>query len=154
MDKVLSAATENAKHGGDIARAAGQVIAKRVALGIAAAFNPLQADHAEFARIIPEKVEAFSTAGMAMLTQSGHARRHIIHLASDEVIATARATIEMTRCVSPAALAEVQSRFACAWFSRTASSWIALGALAMASQAATMAPIRQTVVADAERLDR
>jgi hypothetical protein len=146
MDKVLSAATENAKHGGDIARAAGQVIAKRVALGIAAAFNPLQADHAEFARIIPEKVEAFSTAGMA--------RRHIIHLASDEVIATARATIEMTRCVSPAALAEVQSRFACAWFSRTASSWIALGALAMASQAATMAPIRQTVVADAERLDR
>ncbi len=154
MGGVLTAATQNAKHGGDMARATSQVIAKRVALGMAAAFNPVQADHAEFARIIPEKVEAFSTAGMAMLKQSGQASRQMVRLATDEVMATARATIEMTDCSGPAALAEAQSRFARAWFSRAASSFIALGALALASQAAIMAPVRQTVVANAERLGR
>jgi O-methyltransferase involved in polyketide biosynthesis len=151
---VLTAATQNAKHGDDIARATSHVIAKRVALGMAAAFDPLQADHVEFARIIPEKVEAFSTAGMVMLKQSGQAGRQMIRLASDEVMTAARALIEMTGCSSPVALAEAQSRFARAWFSRAASSFIALGALALASQAATMAPIRQTVVANAERLGR
>jgi hypothetical protein len=152
MGGVLIAAAQNSKHGGDMARATSQVIAKRVALGMAAAFNPLQADHAEFARIIPEKVEAFSTAGMAMLKQSGQASRQMIRLATEEVMTTARATIEMTSCSGPAALAEAQSRFARAWLSRAASSFIALGALALASQAATMAPVRQTVLANAERL--
>jgi O-methyltransferase involved in polyketide biosynthesis len=154
MGGVLTAATQNAMHAGDIARATSQVIAKRVALGMAAAFDPLQADHVEFAQIIPEKVEAFSTAGMVMLKQSGQASRQMIRLASDEVMTTARATIEMVGCSSPFTLAEAQSRFARAWFSRAASSFIALGALALASQAATMAPIRQTVVANAERLGR
>jgi len=125
-----------------------------VALGMAAALNPLQADYVEFAQIIPEKVEAFTAAGMVMMKQSGQAGRQFICLASDEVMTTARATIEMAGCSNPAALAEAQSRFARAWFSRAASSFIALGAHALASQAATMAPIRKTVVANAERLAR
>jgi O-methyltransferase involved in polyketide biosynthesis len=154
MGGLLTAATQNAMHGGDIARATSQVIAKRVALGMVAAFDPLRADHVEFARIIPEKVEAFSTAAMVMLKQSGQANRQMIHLASDEVMTTARATIEITDCSSPAALAEAQSRFARAWFSRAASSFIAMGMLALTAQAAAMAPIRQTVVSNAERLGR
>ncbi len=78
----------------------------------------------------------------------------MICLPTDEVTTTARATIAMTGCSGPAALAEAQSRFARAWFSRAASSFIALGAQALASQAVTMAPICQTVVANAERLGR
>ena len=154
MGGVLTAATLNAMHGGDIARATSQVIAKRVALGMVAAFDPLQADHVEFARIIPEKVEAFSTAGMVMLKQSNQVNRQMVRFAYDEVMATARATIEMAGCSSPATLAKAQSRFARAWFSRAASSCIALGMLALTAQAAAMAPIRQTVVANAERLGR
>ncbi len=154
MDGVLSAATQNAVHGSDIATATHQVIAKRVALGMAAAFDPLQGDHVEFARIIPEKVEAFSTAGMVMLEQSAQTSRQVIRLASDEVMATACATIEMTGCSSPTALAEAQTRFARAWFGRATSSFITMGMQVLASQAAAMAPIRQTVVANAERLGR
>jgi hypothetical protein len=151
---VLTAATQNVMHGGDIARATSQVIAKRVALGMVAAFDPLQADQVEFARIIPEKVEAFSTAGMVMLMQSNQVNRQMVRFAYGEVMATARATIEMAGCSSPATLAKAQSRFARAWFSRAASSCIALGMLALTAQAAAMAPIRQTVVANAERLVR
>jgi hypothetical protein len=151
---VLTVAARNARHGGDIARATGQVIAKRVALGVAAAFNPKQADHAEFARMIPEKVEAFSSAGVAVLEQTSEASRQMIRLASDEVMTAARATIELIGCSGPAALAEAQGRFARAWFRRQAANVMALSALALATQAASMAPIRSTVVANAERLGR
>jgi hypothetical protein len=75
MGGFLAAATQNATCSGDIAIATTQVITKRVKLGMAAAFNPLRADRAEFSRMVPEKVEAFSTAGMIMLKQSGQANR-------------------------------------------------------------------------------
>jgi hypothetical protein len=117
MGGVMSAATQNATHAGEIARASSQVVAKRVALGMVAALNPLQADYVEFARRIPEKVEAFTAAGMVMMKQSGQAGRQFICLASDEVMTTARATIEMAGCSNPATLAEAQRRFAGAWFS-------------------------------------
>lgn len=121
---------------------------------MAATFNPLEADRAEFSRMVPEKVEAFSTAGMVMLKRSGQANRQMMSFASDEVMTTARATLEMTGCRSPAALAEAQGRFARAWFSRVTSSWIEMGIRAFEAQSAAMAPIRQTVLANAERLGR
>jgi O-methyltransferase involved in polyketide biosynthesis len=150
----LAAATQNAKCGGDIAIATTQVVGKRVALGMAAAFNPLWADRAEFSRMVPEKVEAFSTAGVALLKQSGQASRQMMRFASDEVTTTVCATIEMSGCFSPVALAGAQSRFAREWFARARSSWITMGIQAFEAQAAAMAPIRQAVIANAERLGR
>jgi len=154
MGGFLAAATQNARCGGDIAFATTRVIGKRVALGMAATFNPLRADRAEFSRMVPEKVEAFSTAGMVMLKQSGQASRQMMRFVSDEVTTTVHATIEMSGCCSPAALAGAQSRFARAWFARATSSWIAMGIRAFEAQSAAMAPIRETVIANAERLGR
>jgi hypothetical protein len=54
--------------------------------------------------------------------------------------------------MTPAAWAEAQSRFARAWFSRATSSLNMMGMLMLTAQAAAMAPIRQTVAANAERL--
>jgi len=149
---VFAVATRNAARGGDLVIATGQVMAKRMALGMAAALNPLLADHTEFARIVPEKVGAFSNAGMIMIEQSNRANRQMARLASDEVVTTARATIAMAGCSSPAALAAAQGRFALAWFGRAASNFIAMGMLALSAQDAAMAPIRETVGANAERL--
>jgi O-methyltransferase involved in polyketide biosynthesis len=149
---VFAAATRNAARGGDLVMATGQVMAKRMALGMAAVLNPLRADHMEFARIVPEKMGAFSAAGMIMIEQSNRANRKMARLASDEVVTTARATIAMAGCSSPAALAAAQGRFALAWFGRAASNFIAMGMLALSAQDAAMAPIRQTVGANAERL--
>jgi O-methyltransferase involved in polyketide biosynthesis len=152
MGGFLAAAVQNARCSGDIALATAQVITKRVALGIAATFDPLRADRAEFSRMVPEKVGAFSTAGMVMLNQSGQASRQVIRSASAALMATARATIEMTGCSSPAALAEAQSRFVRGWFSWATSNWLTMGIRAFEAQEAAMAPIRQTVVTNAERL--
>jgi hypothetical protein len=123
-----------------------------VALGLAAVLDPMHADHVEFARMVPEKVQAFSAAGMVMVKQSGEASRQMMRLASEEVMTTACATIKMTGCCSPAAWAEAQSRFARAWFGRATSSLNTMGMLMLTAQAAAMAPIRQTVAANAERL--
>jgi hypothetical protein len=47
--------------------------------------------------MVPERVEAFSTASMVMLKQSGQASRQMMmRSASDEVMTTARAMTEMT----------------------------------------------------------
>jgi O-methyltransferase involved in polyketide biosynthesis len=151
---MLAVATRNASTGGDLAITAGQVIAKRVALGIAAAMDPLRADHAEFERMVPEKVEAFSAAGMILLEQSGQANQQMTRLASDAAMTTARATIAMTGCTSPVSLVHAQGKFALEWFNRAASGFIAMGTLALGVQEAAMLPIRQTVFANAERLGR
>ena len=150
---VFTAATQMVGRNGDLARAAGQIVSKRVALGVAAAINPLAADHHEFGRMVPEKFEAFTTAGMIMLERSGQANLRIAaRLASGAVTTTVRAMQEMTVCHSPMALVEMQGRYASAWFEQVASSFVAMGMLTLDAQDAAMAPIRQTVAANAERL--
>jgi O-methyltransferase involved in polyketide biosynthesis len=149
---MVAMASQNAIRGGDIARAATQVIAKRVALGVAGTADPLRADHIEFARMVPEKVEAFSAAGMVMLEQSGQVGRQIMRLASDEVMTTVHATMEMSGCSCPASFAELQGKLARAWFDRMTSSFIMMGTIVLTAQAAAMMPIQETVLANVDRL--
>jgi O-methyltransferase involved in polyketide biosynthesis len=153
-DGILAMARQNASRGTDLAKASTKIIAKRLALGLAAAFDPVHANHVEFARIVPEKLEAFSAAGMVMLNQSRQASRQMMSLASLEVMTSGRAAMEMATCLTPMALGEAQAGFARAWFERVASRSVALGMLALKAQAAAMAPIRQTVAANVERLER
>jgi hypothetical protein len=151
---VLDAATHNANSSNELAIAAGEVIARRVALGVAAAFDPMQADYAEFGRMLPEKMQAFSAAGTIMLEQSSQAGWEITRLASDEVMTTAQATLSMTGCVNPMAVAEAQGQFALDWINRAAANFFSLGLRALAAQKAAMVPIQQTIAANAERLAR
>jgi hypothetical protein len=152
ISDMLALATLTADTGNDLAIGAGQIIAKRVALGLAAAVNPLAADHAEFARMMPEKVEAFSAAGIAMFEQSELVRNQITRFASAEVVTTARATIEMATCFTPQAMLEAQGRFAQAWWDRAASNFVALAMMTLSAQAAALGPLQLAVAANKERL--
>jgi hypothetical protein len=154
MGDLLAAATRNAGIGSDIAIATGQVIAKRMALGMAAAQRPGQMDHVEFGRMIPEKVEAFSAAGTIMFKQSGRAGQQVAQFASTEMAITARAAMAMAKCATPMAFAQAQGSFMRAWFDRTASNFMAMGMMALGTQDAAMTPIRATVVGNAKRLGR
>lgn len=152
ISDMVALATQTAGNGGNLAVAAGQVIAKRVALGVAAAVNPMTADHAEFARMVPEKVEAFSAAGMVLVAQSEQLRSQITRFATHEVITAARATFEMATSLNPATLMEAQGRFAQAWFGRAHSNFMALGMMALRAQAAALSPLQTAVAANTERL--
>jgi len=149
---VSAMAIHNMTCGDDIARASRHVISKRVAMGVQAALRPHRADHAEFARIIPEKVEAFSAAGKVMMQKSREANRQILEDVSAEVMTAASAVVSMSRCANPADLAIAQGKFASAWMGRATSRFIEMGMFAMSAQAAALAPIRQTVVENSERL--
>jgi hypothetical protein len=59
ISDMLALATRTADTGNDLAIDAGQIIAKRVALGLAAAVDPMAADHAEFARMGRKKWRPF-----------------------------------------------------------------------------------------------
>jgi len=152
LGHVMEAAEHNFSRVNDLALAAGQIIARRAALGFAAAIDPWRADHDEFHRMVPEKIEAFSAAGMIMLQRSSHTGFTMTRLASDEVLTTASATMAMAGCADPLALAEAQSRFAFAWFDRVASTMIAMGMLALHAHDAAMEPIRDAVAANTARL--
>lgn len=152
IGSMLAEATRSAGRGNDLAVAAGKIVEKRVALGMKGFQNLDEADHLEFARMVPEKVEAFSAAGIAMLKHSSQANRQMMSFASAELKATGQAAVGMAGCSSPVAIMEVQSKFARAWFDRTTSNFIAAGMLSLRGQDAVMAPIRQTVAANTDRL--
>ena len=135
----------------DLGVAAGQVIAKRMTIGMTAAFDPQHA-HREFTRIIPEKVEAFTAASTIMLEQVAQAQQQTIYAAATEIVAHADATMALAGCASPATLAEAQSNLALAWVERTAANCRAMWAWAVDAQDAAMLPIQQTVIANVARL--
>jgi hypothetical protein len=67
--RLVAAGTEmlhTARLGSETADAAGEVIARRMAMMGEAARAPLGGNYAELGRMVPEKVEAFSSAGAAM----------------------------------------------------------------------------------------
>jgi O-methyltransferase involved in polyketide biosynthesis len=152
LSDVLAKASDNADRSGDLAVAAGGVIAKRVAIGVAAAFDPLQADHGELARMVPEKLQAFTAAGMIMLRQTEQATRQMSRFASDEIATTTLATMAMASCTTPAALVLAQTRLALGCFERASAHFLAMSMLILNGQDAALAPIRETVATNAERL--
>jgi hypothetical protein len=153
LGDVFAAAKRKSGQDRDLLIAAGNVIARRVALGMACALDPLRADRDEFAGIVPEKVEAFSDASMIMLDRSADASRQLSRLAYDEAMATTRATIAIATCANPAALAAAQASFLLGWFDRASSNFAAMGMLALSAQNAAIAPISQSVHANVERLN-
>jgi hypothetical protein len=144
----------NGRKSGELAVAAGQVIAKRVALAAAAIVDPLNADLVEFSRIIPEKTTAFSSAGMAWLQGSSEAAQRMSAFAASELARATTAAVAIAGCKTPAGIMAAQRSFATAWFARMFSQSIALGSLAMKSQSAAMAPIYRAATANARRLGR
>lgn len=153
LGDVFTAAEQKFGRNCDLIIAAGNVIARRVALGMAGALDPLRADHDELAGIVPEKVEAFSDASMIMLDRAADASRQLSRLAYDEAMTITRATIAIATCSNPAAFAAAQASFMLTWFDRARSNFAAMGMLALSAQNAAIAPISQSVHANVERLN-
>ena len=152
LQRTASAATRAALKGAALAQAAGHVVAKRTALGLSAIANPAQADHAEFGRIVPEKVRAFHASALALMRCSGEMAQQTTRFATSEMSNATAAAADLARCRTPAAAVAVQSRFATAWLFRALSQSIAVGALAMRSYGDVMAPVHLVAVRNSRRL--
>ena len=103
---VLTAANLNTTAGGEIAVAAAQVFAQRMALGAAAIADPVNADHAELLKIIPEKVTAFSEVSMILWERSARIVQHMSDVAIQEWATAVDAATTMAAPADPGALAD------------------------------------------------
>jgi hypothetical protein len=151
---AVSIAARNGRKTSELAVAAGHVVAKRTALGAEAIIDPLNADLVEFARIIPEKVMAFSAMGMSWLHWSGEITGHMAGLAAREMAHVAEAAVATASCRTPEGLIAAQSSIAAAWVARAWSHSMTLGSLVMRSHGAAMAPVHRAATANARRLGR
>jgi hypothetical protein len=154
LSAIVTLAGTNFRKTGELAAAASHVVAKRISLGAAATLDPMNADHAEFARIIPEKAQAFSEAGTAWFRWSGAIAQQMAGYAVRELATAAEATAIMAKCQTPAGMLAAQSRFAMGWLARAVSQSIALGSAAMRLQSTTMAPVLRVAMANARRFGR
>lgn len=137
---------------GELAVASGEVVSRRMALGAAAMVDPMNADHAEFARMVPEKAQAFAAAGAAMLQRSSDVAMQLTTFATNEMTIAVKATLAMAACRTPVALMAAQSRFVMGSVGRAVSQAVSLGAFAVRSQAAAIAPVHKAATANAKRL--
>jgi hypothetical protein len=152
LQRTASAATRAAVKGAGLAQATGHVVAKRTALGLSALANPAQADHAEFVRIVPEKIVAFRASAITLMRCSGEMAEQATRFATSEMANATAAAADLARCRTPAAAIAVQSRFATAWLFRALSQSIAVGALAMRSYGEVMTPVHRMAVRNSARL--
>ena len=116
VGRAIALAGANSIAGSEMLMAAGEVIGKRMALGAAAIADPVNADHEEFALMIPEKARAFGAAGTILIERSARAAQYASAVAMKELALAAKATTEIAGCATPAALAVAQGDFAWSWF--------------------------------------
>jgi hypothetical protein len=142
--KNLSLAGKNVKQGAALALAANAVISRRTAKAIAGIADPVSADHGEFGRLVPEKVHAFTVAGMEWAHYAFAAGARCNVLALNECAALGRTAL---------ALADVSNSLLAFW---GRLEWAALKASAdaLAAQRAITSPILATAKANAARLRR
>ncbi|MFA5122716.1 phasin family protein [Zavarzinia sp.] len=154
LNRTLHLASDNAGKTGELAVAAGRVISHRMTLGTKALMNPAAADHAEFSRMIPEKIGAFSEAGSIWLRWSGRIADQVARYVRREMALADNAVAAVAGCRSPAGLVALQQQAATDWLERVWSQSLSLGALVMRSQGAALAPVLRTATANVHRLDR
>jgi hypothetical protein len=126
---------------GEMTAAAGLVISERVALMAAAAQDPLNADHVELGRMIPEKIAAFSKAGTVLFDAWWALQRDVgdYFLYVGGVLASGRPP-------SPDEIVDFVER------STDHGARLAAGALGAAG--AALAPVHASTMANARRLRR
>ncbi|HLG87381.1 MAG TPA: hypothetical protein VKZ79_09325 [Alphaproteobacteria bacterium] len=126
---------------GETASASSTVIGERVALMVAAAWNPLAADCAEFARMLPEKAAAISQAGAGLLGGWWTLHRDV----GDYMLYLARV---MTTCELPwpGDVAELMER--------TLVHGTRVAASPIDAAGAVLAPFHESAVSNARRLSR
>jgi hypothetical protein len=136
----------------ELTLAAAEVVFRRMTLGGFALVNPAAADHAEFARMVPEKTRAFSDAGLILISRSEQIRRKMGRLVADEMTLAAQAATDVMAARDPASVIAFHVDAAASWAARLATLPRTMCLLALKAQTAAMAPIHRAATDNVERL--
>ncbi len=147
-------ATTTAVAGGEMMKAAGDVIAARLEIMAAGLANPGKADVKEISLMSSEKVEALSASAATLARNFGELGGRLSQSALEEVGYASRAATALTAAPTPAAFASAQYNYAVGWWGRTTSQMLTLNTDLLKAQAEALKPIHATTVANAKRLKR
>jgi hypothetical protein len=152
MTDFLSTAGHNSSQTTELTLAAAEVVFRRMTLGGFALVNPVAADHAEFARMVPEKTRAFSDAGSILISRSEQIRQEMGRFIADEMTLAAQAATAVLTARNPINMIAVHVDAGVSWVARLATLPRVMGLLALEAQAAAMAPIHRAATDNVERL--
>ncbi|AQR60502.1 phasin [Brevundimonas sp. LM2] len=147
-------AESNAANGGEMLRAASDVIAARLTIMAEGLANPMQADMREMSLMGSEKVEALTASAHAMTDNLGDLAARVSQSALDEVAHAQQAAARIAAAGSPQAAATAHYDYAVAWWGRAAGQMLTLNTELLKAQADALAPIHSAAVANAARLKR
>ena len=154
LTAFASISGKNAAQTRELSVAAAEVVFRRVTLGWFAMLNPVLADHDEFARMVPEKTQAFSDSGSVLFTGSMRIGQRVSRYLADETTHAADTVMAIWTSRSPAALMAAQADGAISWFGRMTAQSEAMCLRSLEVQGAAMAPIHRTATENAARLRR
>lgn len=152
LSKLARDAGHSALAGAELSAAAGEVIARRMALGASAFAAPATADHAEFSRMVPEKIEALASASAAVTRLSMATMATNAKSSTNDAVSASRAMMDMAFCGSPSAALAVQSRVMNQWFLRGYGQSVALLVTGLKFQQAFLSPFHRAATRNAKRL--
>lgn len=153
VTKALAVAGANLAKGAELAMVSSRVVSKRTELGVAAMADPLRAEHAELARMLPEKTKALSASNAVLIKGLGEMAEQVTGFLMNEMAIATRTTSQLAFCRTPAAAMGLQSRLAIEWYGRVFSQYIELVSLAVRSQGAMLTPVHRAATDNARRLN-
>lgn len=148
------AATATAVAGGEMMKAAGDVIAARMEILASGMADPRKADFKEISLMSSEKVEALSESAASLTRNLGALGDRLSQSAAEEMSIASKAASEMSAASTPQAFAAAQYDYALGWWSRAASQMLTLNTEMLKAQSQALKPIHDTAVANAKRLKR
>ena len=154
LNRNAASAAMTAASGGEMLRAASDVIAARLNIMAEGMANPMKADMAEMHLMSSEKVEAMSASAAAVAGNLGDLAARVSKSAMDEMTHAQRAAAAITSAASPAGAATAQYNYAVGWWSRAAGQMLTLNTELLKAQADALRPIHSAAVANAKRLKK
>ena len=154
IQKNATSAAMTAASGGEMMRAASDVLAARLSIMAEGMANPMKADMAEMSLMSTEMVEAMSASAAAVAGNLGDLAARMSKSAMDEMSHAQRAATAMTSAATPAGAATAQFNYAVGWWGRAAGQMLTLNTELLKAQADALKPIHSVAVANAKRLKR
>lgn len=146
-----SAAT-TAVAGGEMMKAAGDVIVARLEILATGMADPTRADLTEITLMGTEKTEALSEAAASLSKNLGDVGGRLSQSALEELGHAGKAATAMAAAETPQAFAAAQFDYAVGWWGRAAGQMLTLNTELLKAQAEALKPIHDTALANARRL--
>jgi hypothetical protein len=147
-------AANTALSGGEMMKAAGDVINARLEIMAAGMADPRKLDLTEMSLMGSEKVEALSASASAMAKTFGDIGGRVGSGVMTEAGLASKAATSIASAATPAAAMQAQYSYAVGWWSRATTQMLTLNSALLKGQADAMRPIHATAVANAKRLKK